>query len=116
MGESERREGQVGASEAGALPEGAAIPSGSAADPAQRLGVQGVSGRGESSVSLDLQALLDEPEQLIHELKKIADAHPDSKRWTIVSRMCIRAKEAFDIIHRAPSTPIARESGDNLAL
>ena len=59
--------------------------------------------------TLDMNAELNEPELLIKELKKIADAHGDDKRWIIVSRMCGRAEETFQILHKTPQMSIARE-------
>lgn len=51
---------------------------------------------------------LDEPEQVMRELKRIADDRP-TKRWTVVARACQRALDAFEILHKAPDTPISRE-------
>ena len=67
--------------------------------------------RGEyvHSRALDMNAELNEPELLIQELKKVAESHGDDKRWTVVSRMCQRATEAFEILHKSPETPIAKE-------
>ena len=58
--------------------------------------------------SLDMLAELNEPEQLVLELQRIADEHPHEKRWTVVKRMCARAVETFAILHKAPETPIAK--------
>lgn len=66
---------------------------------------------GEAKVgpNLDLNAEANEPELLIKELKTIADAHGDDKRWIIVSRMCGRAEETFQILHKTPDMKIAKE-------
>ena len=58
--------------------------------------------------SLDMLAELNEPEQLVLELQRIANEYPNEKRWTVVERMCARAIETFAILHKAPDTPIAK--------
>jgi hypothetical protein len=101
LGEPEGREGQAGPLEASPLPEGAAKPEGSAADPAQRLGVPPFRGQSQSTTSLDTLASLDEPEQLIRELKAIAASFPKSdERWEGVRRLCERAEEYFAHINQ----------------
>lgn len=52
---------------------------------------------------------LDEPEQVMRELKRYAENFPLNKRWTVVARACQRALDAFEILHKAPDTPIMRE-------
>jgi hypothetical protein len=101
LGEPEGREGQAGPLETSPLPEGAAKPEGSAADPAQRVGVPPFRGSATSAGSLDVLVSLDEPEQLIRELKAIAESYPKSdERWEGVRRLCERAEEYFAHINQ----------------
>jgi hypothetical protein len=57
--------------------------------------------------SLDVLVSLDEPEQLVRELKGIAGQYPKSdKRWLGVLRLCERAEEYFEHISKPqPNRP-----------
>jgi hypothetical protein len=101
LGKSTGGEDEIGDTDASPLPEGAAALEGSAADPAQRLGVPPLRAKSESSPGLDLLVELDEPESLIRELKKIAGQFPkEDKRWLGILRMCERAEEYFEHINK----------------
>jgi hypothetical protein len=101
MGEPEGREGQAGPAEGGALPEGAAKPEGPATDSAQRDRVPPFRGQSQSAGSLDVLVSLDEPEQLIRELKSIAESYPKTdERWEGIRRLCERAEEYFQHINQ----------------
>lgn len=64
-------------------------------------------GEAKPTTSLDLLAGMDEPEQLIRELKAIAESHPKSdQRWEGIRRLCERAEEYFEIVNRPkPNRP-----------
>jgi hypothetical protein len=90
MGEHEGREDQCGPSPTGALPEGAAKPERSTADPAQCLGLPPFRAKYSrpddlGPDSLDMLAALDEPELLMHALRKLANARP-GKSWAIIDQ------------------------------
>lgn len=109
MGEPEGGTGPEAAAEASALYEGGPALAGQApGGAAPRESVQVLRGRAEPALDLNMLLALDEPEQLMRELKRYADAFPN-KRWTVVSRACQRALDAFEILHKAPDTPIAKE-------
>lgn len=56
---------------------------------------------GPDLTSLDMLVELDEPEQLMRELKRIADERPKTdKRWVGVSRLCERYAEYTEVINR----------------
>jgi hypothetical protein len=97
MVEPEGRQGSIGDAEASALPEGAAREP---ADPAPRPGVQAARVESAAGSCLDLAAALDEPEQLIRELKRIAAEHGASRGWEGIRRLCERAEEYFEVINR----------------
>lgn len=92
------REGSSESTETGALPEGAAIAARSAAPD---LGVPLFRTQFDAPTSLDVLVQLDEPELLIKELKDIAKSQPaHDKRWIGIFRLCERAEEYFEVIHR----------------
>lgn len=112
MGEHEGREEPSGQSERGALPEGAPITFGSAADPAQRDGVPPL--RAQYSrpddlgpESLDLLASCNEPELLMLALRKLAASRP-GKFWAIVGQHAGFAAQSLKHANEPP--PRAAES------
>jgi hypothetical protein len=111
MGEPAGREGEDGLAETGALPEGAARQS---ANPAQRAGMQAARVESATSSCLDLAAAMDEPEQLIRELKRIAaERSGDSRAWEGIRRLCERAEEYFEVINRPEANrPQGSKLGD----
>jgi hypothetical protein len=101
MGEPTGREGQDRPPEASPVPEGAAAPERSAAGAVQRDRVPPLHPKPESAASLDTLVSLDEPEQLIRELKAIAESYPKSdERWEGIRRLCERAEEYFAHINQ----------------
>ena len=94
MGESSGGTGETRNSETGALPEGASLAEGSAAGGAQRVGVPPFRGQFESATNLSLLADLDEPEELMIELWRLASEKQNrspSHAWTIVAGHAYRA-------------------------
>lgn len=89
------------AADGGAVPEGELwAASAGSTGAALRESVPLLRDKSVRPASLDLLAELEEPEQLIQELKRIADLSPHSQRWSIVAKLCRQAIEAFEVLHR----------------
>jgi hypothetical protein len=105
LGEPEGREDEV-RTESGALPEGARVDEGSAADPAQRERVPPLPGRRQSAgdMSLDLAAAADEPEQLVRYLIMAVQEHigysENSSKWMVILTHLALANEELEIRNR----------------
>jgi hypothetical protein len=109
LGEPERREEPCGQSEGGALSEGAHLPARSAADSAQRLGVQALRGKPHPASdleSLDMHAGMDEPELLMQLLAVIAEQSAVRGRhqeWAVVAEHAKACVRALEILNETPS-------------
>lgn len=95
MGES--GEGQGGEAPAEPLPEGAAAQPGGAAS---REGVSPFRGQSVRAGGLDMLYGLDEPEQLVRELRSLAEQWPHDQRWTIVAKICASAETTFELLNK----------------
>ena len=89
-----------GESESGAVPEGDSDvhEDGHAADPAQRDELQTFRPRRESTGSIDLAVIADEPEQAIRMLIVAAnewlDASENTEKWqAIIAQLCVLQKQ-----------------------
>ena len=90
-----------GESESGAAPEGNSDVSGelaAAADPAHRDELQTFRPRRESTGSIDLAVIADEPEQAIRMLivaaKEWIDASDNTEKWqAIIAQLCVLQKQ-----------------------
>ena len=98
MGKSEGREDEREASETGAMPEGGERAEGSAKGSAQRVGVQAFRGSATSTGGLDVQVTQDEPEQLVRNLRELAQEYegPHHRAWTIIARYAQQCEEALE--------------------
>jgi hypothetical protein len=115
MGEPTGREGSSGELESGALPEGAQVAHGSAAGPAQCVGVPPLRVKYSRPDdlgldSLDMLAALDEPELLMLALHRLASVRP-GRMWAIVDQ---HAGFAIQSLKHANETP-ARVSDSHRA-
>lgn len=97
LGES-GTEGQGEGSEAKPLPEGGVNESESSVS---GEGVQAFRGQSVRAGSLDMLVDLDEPEQVMRELKRRADERPGDKRWDTVAGFCQSAINALDALNAA---------------
>lgn len=95
----------------GAVPEGAAHESSSAALREGVSRVRGQSVRAGDISSLDMLVELDEPEQVIRELKKLADDRA-GERWAIVAQACEKAGLEYELLHGAPKRAADGESSE----
>ena len=100
MGKPTWREDEARESETGAVPEGDSDvhEDGHAADPAQRDELQTFRPRRESTGSIDLAVIADEPEQAIRMLivaaKEWIDASENHEKWqAIIAQLCVLQKQ-----------------------
>lgn len=116
MGEPEGREDEPGATEASAVPEGAAASDGPPADPAHGDELPAFRAKSKSAgdMSLDLAAALDEPEQLVRMLGFAANEHvgysENSTKWAVVLKHSLAAGRELAQMnepasHRGAKTP-----------
>ncbi len=98
MGQSEGREDEQQAAQAGSVSEDTADVEGSTKGSAQRVGVQAFRGRASSTTGLDIQVTQDEPEQLIRILRETAETYegPRHREWTIITRYASQCEEALE--------------------
>lgn len=109
MGEPEGRTVEPGATETGAVLEGAENDKAkSSAGTTRSVGMPPLRGSAApaGSVSLDLQVQADEPEQLMRLLGALAaekgdDDGPRHREWQIIGRYASQAEEAL-VRHNAP--------------
>jgi hypothetical protein len=111
LGESERGADEIRESTAGALPEGAAVDEGSAADSAQRGRLPPLPGQPKSAgdLSLDLAASLDEPEQLVRMLIVAAQEHvgysENTDKWKVVLGHAAQAAKELEKLNQPSRRP-----------
>ena len=71
---------------------------GSSQGSAQRPGVQAFRGSATSTGGLDIQVTQDEPEQLVRNLRELAQEYegPRHREWTIIGRYAQQCEEALE--------------------
>lgn len=82
------------------MPEDAAAHEKPADDPVSGESVPPFRGGAQPTGDLDLLVALDEPEQLIRELKRLAGERGRDQRWDGIVKMCERAEEYFEHLNR----------------
>lgn len=102
--------GESGTEGSGELVKAGEVLEGEAGEPgdtAQREGMPPFRGAARTDPGLDLLAEMNEPEQLMRELKKFAEPRRViSKSWEGVYRLCERAEEYFLHINQVrPNRP-----------